>query len=123
MDTLLLTIPQIFKNNIPYIPINHIAECQNPVDFELTNKHTLSVKTNKKKLGKVAPQIIGQPTSSTYFRYFKDLIDEEIPDKYLERSLLFKQFSINNIDKVINRYWNYLFHRDYISYFYNILDL
>ena len=54
------------KEGIP-LPIEHVAEEQNPVDFVLEDGSALSVKTNQKRLGKVAPQIIGQPTSQTYF--------------------------------------------------------
>ncbi len=115
-------ISNVFRsNNIPE-PIEHIAEDQNPIDFNLKNNLTLSIKSNKKKLGKVAPQIIGQPTSSTYFQHFKDLIPTSIPTSYKDRSKLFKTFSINHIDLVITRYWQYLFHCDYLIYFYNFLD-
>ena len=59
----------IFKNNDIPFPIKHVAEGQNPVDFILNDGSTLSVKSNQRPLGKVAPQIIGQPTAETYFDY------------------------------------------------------
>ena len=65
-------VKRIFtKENMP-IPIEHIAEGQNPVDFILSGNKTLSVKTNQEGLGKVAPQIIGQPTAETYFSYLEN---------------------------------------------------
>ena len=103
-------------------PTKHVAENQNPHDFELRGGLTLSVKTNKGALGKVAPQIIGQPTSSTYFEHFSDLIHQAIPIDHRERCYLFKSFSIENIDLVMQKYWNNLFDSDYLIYFYNILD-
>lgn len=110
----------VFKN-IP-TPSEHIAEDQNPTDFLLENSSSLSVKTNKKKLGKVAPQIIGQPTSDTYFQHFSDLLQEDIPVSYSDKAKLFKKFSIENIDLVLERYWKNLFHCDYLVYIFDVLD-
>lgn len=109
------------KEGIP-LPIEHVAEEQNPVDFVLEDGSTLSVKTNKKSLGKVAPQIIGQPTSQTYFEYFDDFIDFDVPETYEEKIELFKQISINEIETVIEHYWNNLFECEHLLYFYNIID-
>ncbi|MDI9354903.1 MAG: hypothetical protein QM532_01570 [Cyanobium sp. MAG06] len=55
----------IFRENKISNPIQHVAERQNSIDFILKNKQTLSVKTNKQKLGKAAPQKIGQASSNT----------------------------------------------------------
>ena len=122
VDLLIPLVPSLFsENNIP-IPIEHIAEGLNSVDFELTNDKTLSVKSNQKKLGKVAPQVVGQPTATTYFEHFHDLINEPIPDSYEDKAKLFKTFTINNIDTVIQRYWLYLFHCDFLIYFFDVLD-
>ena len=89
------------KEGIPE-PQKHIAEGQNPVDFVLKGDKTLSVKTNQKALGRVAPQKIGQPTSETYFEYLEDYLNcftfiqkiekqailSNIPqDGYIKRSL------------------------------------
>ena len=64
-------VPDVFsKYKIPK-PQKHVAENQNPVDFELEGSKTLSVKTSKKQLWKVAPQCVGQPTAETYFEHFK----------------------------------------------------
>jgi hypothetical protein len=119
IDSIKLIVPGIFKkHNIPQ-PKKHIAERQNPVDFELKGGKTLSVKTSKIKNGKVAPQIIGQPTSETYFDYFQSLIDREIPVDYELRRELFKSFTISNIDIVMKHYWENLFHCDYLIYLYD----
>ena len=46
-------INKIFeKENIPE-PVCHVAEGQNPVDFELAGGKTLSVKTNQGELGRL----------------------------------------------------------------------
>ena len=67
VDMIYPKVEDIFKkHNIPS-PIEHIAEKQNPVDFLLEDGLTLSVKTNQRYPAKVAPQIIGQPTSETFF--------------------------------------------------------
>ena len=111
-------IPNIFsKEDIP-IPSKHVAEGQSSVDFILNNGETLSVKTNKKQLGKVAPQIIGQPTDETYFSHMKN----ELLDNYENRSKIFKEISIKYIDVVISEYWRNLIECNYLLLFYNIID-
>lgn len=105
------------KEGIPF-PIEHIAEGQNPVDFLLEDNSTLSLKTNKGRLGKVAPQVIGQPTSTTYFEFFEDKMEFILPDSYDGKRRLFKEMSINNIDTVIEHYWDNLFECDHLLYFY-----
>lgn len=123
-------INKIFKKeNIP-VPIKHIAEGQNPVDFNLKYNKTLSVKTNQDGLGKVAPQIIGQPTSQTYFDYLEKYFDnfnlrnelalENLNDTYENRSYIFKKYSIANIVDVIDMYWENLFDCDYYIHFFNL---
>lgn len=115
------------QNNIPN-PIKHIAEGQNPVDFILENDKTLSVKSNQEKLGKVAPQIIGQPTANTYFSIMSkelncDLLFElEGDDTYENRVRLFKKISMTRTVDVLNVYWKYMFDCDYLIHFYNVLN-
>lgn len=116
--------------NIPF-PIKHIAEYQNPVDFILENNQTLSVKSNQKQLGLVAPQVIGQPTSGTYFDFLQtefnfdvdqELIRLRLPDTYESRAYIFKCFSMNNICAMLDVYWQHMFHCDHYLHFYHILD-
>lgn len=117
------------KEKIPK-PIKHIAEGQNPIDFILEDNKSLSVKTNQKELGKVAPQNIGQPTAETYFEYYKKyfkgfdltkmLKEKGWEDNYISRSKIFKENSINNIDKLVSMYWENLFDCDYYIHFFNI---
>ena len=128
-------ISKIFSDeNIP-LPFKHVAEGQNPIDFILNNDETLSVKTNKRQLGKVAPQIIGQPTNETYFLNMKnkfpnitefDIINElkkrKVEDNYENRSKIFKEISIKYIDIIINEYWKNLVECDYLLFFYNVVD-
>jgi len=103
-------------------PIKHIAEGQNPVDFILSDGKTLSVKTNQKQMGKVAPQKVGQPTSQTHFIHFNHLYTENIPNSYIEKVALFKRTAINRIDEFIEIYWDNLFDCDYLIYLYGVLN-
>lgn len=123
-------IKKIFdREGIP-VPIEHIAEGQNPIDFILEGNRTLSVKTNQEELGKVAPQIIGQPTAETYFsyleRYFdtfclkEELAAEGLRDTYENRSYIFKKNSMNNTAAVVDMYWRNLFDCDYYLHFFNL---
>ena len=110
------------RENIPNT-VKHVAEKQNPVDFILKDKTTLSVKTNKQSLKKVAPQIIGQPTSNTYFEYFKNILGiKYIPNNYNEKVAMFKAVSIERLDEVMPHYWSRLFECEHLIYFYNIID-
>lgn len=123
-------IVKIFEKECIPNPVKHIAEGQNPVDFILQNEKTLSVKTNQEKLGKVAPQIIGQPTAETYFSYLEKtfsgfslqntLNKENLPDTYENRSYIFKKISINNVTSVINMYWKNMFDCDYYLHLFNL---
>jgi hypothetical protein len=106
------------QHNIPN-PQRFVAEKQNPIDFELVDGKTLSVKTNQKKLGKVAPQNVGQCTSETYFEKFKSLTTRK-PKRYEDKVKLFKEISVSKIDKVFEIYWKNLFHCDYYIHFYNV---
>lgn len=109
------------KEGLP-APFKHVAEKQNPIDFLLEDGTTLSVKTNQRGLGKVAPQTIGQPTSKTYFEYFDDYLDIEVPAAYKDKIKLFKEISINEIKTVMRHYLDNLFECDHLLYFYDILD-
>lgn len=124
-------VSEIFNNYDIPLPIKHIAENQSPIDFILQNNQTLSVKTNQTKLGKVAPQIIGQPTNETYFKFLCTEFDYDInaeldkrgmEDSYRNRIFLFKEFSIDNICEMLSEYWQHLFECDYYIHFYDILD-
>lgn len=85
-------------------PVKHCAEKQNPVDSILKTGKTLSVKTNKTKLGKVAPQEIGQPTSKTYFKKVGKNWNL-IPQKYLMILRAAQSFSRNSPWKTLMRFW------------------
>ncbi|MFO7887680.1 MAG: hypothetical protein R6U59_05115 [Eubacteriales bacterium] len=122
VDRIKLVVNNGFTEYLIPEPIQHIAEEQNPIDFLLKNRLTLSVKTNQKSLGKVAPQKIGQPSSKTYFQHFSHIIDQKIPSSYEDRRLLFKKISIDKIHQVIPEYWNNLFDCDYLIYFFNIIN-
>lgn len=116
-------IPDIFKNNNIPEPLKHIAESQNPVDFLLMDNSTLSIKTNQDKLGKAAPQMVGQPTSKTYFEYFQSITGPvQSSLDYKQKTTVFKQNSINNIHLVMPIYWKNIFDCDYLIYFYNVIN-
>ncbi len=125
-------VRQIFdRQQMPY-PVEHVAEGGSPVDFKLAGGQTLSVKTNQKGLGRVAPQKIGQPTAWTYFNFLeendvipgftlqKTLAHFRLADTYENRAWLFKWLSINYIDMLINMYWQNLFDCDYLLLFFNL---
>lgn len=117
------------KEGIPE-PQKHIAEGQNPVDFVLKGDKTLSVKTNQKALGRVAPQKIGQPTSETYFEYLEDYFSdfrlkemlkvEGLVDTYKNRTYIFKKMSMNRTAELMDMYWKNLFDCDYYLHLYNL---
>lgn len=115
-------VKYIFREAGIPAPIRHVAEGQNPVDFLLQNRKTLSVKTNQQFSKKVAPQNVGQPTSATYFQYFRELYGTNIPNDYSRRCKLFKDVSISRINEVMAIYWNNLFHCDYLLHLFNIVD-
>lgn len=125
-------IRKIFeKENIPF-PVKHIAEGQNPIDFILEDNKTLSVKSNQNKIGKAAPQNIGQPTNQTYFNFIETqnvipgfklsnyLAEKGLPDTEENRKLVFKMISIDHIDLLINMYWKNIFECDYLLLMYNL---
>lgn len=118
-------VVDIFNNcGIP-APALHCAEKQNPVDFVLDDNSTLSIKSNMKDLGKVAPQNIGQPTAETFFDYFKERdisfpgIEHATED---EKRQIFKNFALSQPDILIREYWINLFHTDHYLHFYNLAN-
>lgn len=116
-------IPEAFsKYNIP-APVQHTAEGQNVVDFVLGGNKTLSVKTNKQKLGKVAPQKIGQASSNTWFGQLAEKLDiPHIPTSYEEKVELFKLIVLTQIDKLLAIYWDHTFSCDYLLHIYDVVD-
>lgn len=89
----------------------------------LQNEKTLSVKTNKQGLGKVAPQKIGQASSKTWFNQLSATLGiANIPDNYNERKKIFKQTVFEKPDLLLSEYWHNLFDCDYLIHFYNIVD-
>ena len=84
----------------------------------------MSVKSNKNKLGKVAPQNIGQPTVQTFFEYFSDEF-KDVDLAYYdteEKKLLFKKYILNNPEKIIVDYWKNLFDTDHYLHFFNLVS-
>ena len=118
-----------YTEDLPF-PVEHIAANQNPVDFILEGNRTMSVKTNKLSLGRVAPQVIGQPTADTYFEFLFDNFGYdiskvfemlELEDTTSNRIRMFKEYSIENISSMLSEYWKYLFKCDFYVHFYNII--
>lgn len=106
--------------NVP-TPTRHIAEGQNPVDFEIGDDNTLSVKTNQKQ-GKVAPQNIGQPTAKTFWQKLHHLADDEISNDPQQLRQMFKRVALSKPEVLIANYWENLFDCDYLAYFWGFLD-
>jgi hypothetical protein len=106
-------------------PTTHIAEDQNPIDFRLEGRKTLSVKTNMRQAGKIAPQNIGQPTSLTFWTRLPDLVPDGIDVSrlsYEESVQLFKSVAQSDISILLRKYWENLFDCDYLIYICNVLD-
>lgn len=118
-------IGEIFSlNNIPD-PVEHIASGQSPIDFRLRDNKTLSVKTNKQQLGKVAPQRIGQASSRTWFSLLADLLninEKDIPMDYKSKTLLFKTIALSRADELLTIYWENMFDCDFLVHIFNIVD-
>ena len=106
-------------------PVKHIAEDQNPVDFKLKGGKTLSVKSNMREGGKVAPQRIGQPTSKTFWAAMSHLapnVDTTAEDFDYETSKkLFKATARNKTKEMLDAYWKNLFDCDYLLYVEKVL--
>ena len=110
-------------NRIPK-PTRHIAEDQNPIDFMLEGDKTLSVKSNMRDAGKIAPQNIGQPTSSTFWELLPQLVPEGSDPKrlsYADSAKLFKQVALTDTVTLLTEYWKNLFDCDYLIYVYYVL--
>lgn len=109
-------------NNIPR-PIRHAAENQNVIDFILEGDKTLSVKTNKQKLGKAAPQKIGQASSNTWFSILAERLGiAYIPTAYPEKVKLFKIIALTRIEELLTIYWEYMFDCDFLIHIFNVVD-
>lgn len=120
IQPVLIPALELFPN-----PISHIAENQNPVDFLLEQDKTLSVKSNMRKPKKIAPQKIGQPTSSTFWHHFPHLAPKGVEMNsltYAESSRIFKNVAYSEINELLDKYWENLFECNYWLYVYNVLD-
>lgn len=124
IDTISPIINSIFKNYKIPNPVKHVAERQNIVDFVLVNNQTLSVKTNKQKLGKCAPQKIGQASSNTWFALLAERLGiAYIPTSYDEKVKLFKIIALTRIEELLTIYWSHMFDCcDYLIYIFNVVD-
>ncbi len=122
-DAIKPIVADIFNtNNIPS-PIKHAAENQNTVDFILQNNKTLSVKTNKQKLGKAAPQKIGQASSNTWYAILAERLGiAYIPTAYPEKVKLFKIIALTKIEELLGIYWEYMFDCDFLVHIFNVVD-
>lgn len=124
-------LPIFQQNHLPR-PTEHIAQGQNPIDFNLEGGKTLSVKTNQQDIGKAAPQNIGQPTQRTFFNYLEEhniipgfsitkcLAEHQLADTYENRSAIFKNLVFNHIDRLVDMYWHNMFDCDYLLLFFNL---
>lgn len=123
INSILMIIPEIFSKNNIQNPIKHVAENQNLVDFNLAENKTLSIKTNKQKLGKAAPQKVGQASSNTWFNLLAEKLGiAYIPTNYDEKVRLFKIIALTRIDKLLSIYWQYMFDCDFLIYIFNVVD-
>ena len=118
-------IDEIFSSKrIPMVK-KYVGKNQNNIDFLLKGNLTLSIKTNIKNIGKVAPQIIGQSTSNTFFIILSNYVNNpediiRISNKtYIEKIKYFKGLVLNNADFLLKIYWQHLFECDYLLHLYN----
>lgn len=106
-------------------PIKHIAGDQNPVDFLLEGNATLSVKSNMREAGKVAPQNIGQPTASTFWARLPHLVPAGTNIKaltYGQSAQVFKQVAQAEIVALLGEYWKNMFDCDFTVWVFEVLD-
>ncbi len=111
------------ENNIP-LPVAHVAENGNPVDFQLEGNQTLSVKTNMRDRSEVAPQRLGQPSAAVFWREFPELLPAGLDVSkltYERQAQLFKTVAVANASSMLKKYWNSLFDCDYLVYANNFL--
>ncbi len=123
INTIKPIVNSIFEINSIPLPIKHVAENQNKIDFILNGNKTLSVKTNKQKLGKAAPQKIGQASSNTWFSILAERLGiAYIPTAYPEKVKLFKIIALTRIEELLYIYWEYMFDCDFLIHIFNIVD-
>ena len=104
------TLELLKINNI--LPNKHIGDVNGPVDFEVNKSETLSLKTLKKKNGKICPQG-GQPTYKSFDKKWG--LTEQT--KYLERIEENKvrwKFIQNNAGTFLNQMQRDTFCCDYL---------
>jgi hypothetical protein len=105
-------------------PTRHIAADQNLIDFMLEGEKTLSVKSNMRKAGKVAPQKIGQPSAVSIWEHLPHFVPEGTDAKkfsYEQSVQLFKQVALSNTAALLTEYWTNLFDCDYLIYICEVL--
>ncbi len=123
IETITPIVSEIFKTNKIPVPIKHAAENQNIIDFVLKDNKTLSVKTNKQKLGKAAPQKIGQASSNTWYAILAERLGiAYIPTAYPEKVKLFKIIALTRIEELLGIYWEYMFDCDFLIHIFNVVD-
>lgn len=122
-NTVKTVVADIFRTNGIPSPIKHVAENQSTIDFILTDDKTLSVKTNKQKLGKAAPQKIGQASSNTWYAILAERLGiAYIPTAYPEKVKLFKIIALTRIEELLGIYWEYMFDCDFMIHIFNVVD-
>lgn len=103
------TIMRFKKNHPDKKIIKHLGASEDKHDFLLEDGRTLSMKSFKNKLTMVAPQVIGQPSSNTFYKYFKGVLgiteDDWNRKTYEEQSREFQEFVFNNFTYVLAEYW------------------
>lgn len=106
-DDIFKEIGQIPKLCLTFSPSKNKNETLSPHNFMLTNGTTLSIRTNRTN-DKIAPRVVGQCGLSTFNAVFLDYIGYEIEDKEH-----IKEVILNNIEKMIPIFLDYLFVSDY----------
>ena len=85
----------------------------------------MSVKSTMRGIGKISPQNIGQPTSTTFWSKLPHLVPSGIKINqlsYAESSKLFKEVAQNQIVPLLEEYWRNIFDCDYMLYVHDVLN-
>jgi len=109
-------IIKLFESNLILDKLTYLGNSNDKIDFiNLITKQTYSLKTNKIKSNKIAPQIIGQPTRLK----FNQLIYSKINTSNqinLETIDEIKNWIYSNVNSLLELYWVNLFCCNYLIY-------
>lgn len=116
IDKAFITLPDAIRHT-GNEPGKRGGRSKAPYDFILVGDKKLSLKTNKGRNLKVCPPEVGQPGAETCYLYFKEFTKY----KYIDKNI-FKEMTLENIDKMLPIYLKHLFDSDYLLWIYQRND-